>query len=1242
MARRRRDRISLARACQLEALENRLLFTGTWTPLAHTAPDGAGTMDLLPDGSVIVAGGGENDWLHLVPDSTGSYINGTWTRLANSNDTRLYDATQVLPDGRLFVAGGEYGTGANTAETYNAQTNLWTRLPSQSYGSFIDAESMLLPDGTVLISPVRPSVSGYTTIFNPSTNAWSQGPKLYRGGSTDEQGFVKLPDGSILTIDSNSTSERYIPASYPGAGAAANTWINDGAVPVSMFDGLSEIGPGLRMSDGRVIYFGSTGNTAIYTPSGSLSPGTWVAGPTIPSSLGCDDAPAAMLPDGTILMTASPKGTYNGPTSYFIYTPSAAPGTGSFTSISGPVSEYNPAYTSRMLDLPNGQVLYADGGSQLYVYSPGTSPLAAAVPAISSLVAQSNGTLLLTGTGINGIDAGAMYGDDAQMDSNYPLVSFTSGTNVYYGKTSNWSLFGVATGSAPETATVALPVGIPAGTYQARVIANGVSSTATPITISLTSGNAAPTVAVAAAASPATVTGTSTALSALGADDAGEANLTYTWAVTSSPAFGILPSFSANGTNAAKNVTATFYQSGSYVFSVVITDQGGLSVSSSVNVTVNSTETSVTLSPSVAGVAGGATPTFYAYAYDQFGTFLSPQPKFTWSQLSGIGSITSTGQYTAPTSGGVASVQVTDGVFTKTLSVNVVSVPWQQTDVGATPATPGGASDTGGVFTSTGEGADIWGTADQFHYVYRTLTGDGSLTARVATQVNSNAWAKAGVMIRNSLSSSDVMALMLISPSNGADFQYRSLSGGSAVMATATGGIAAPHWVRIVRTGNVLTGYRSPDGINWTAGGSFTFTTLNATLYFGLAVCSHNTGAVGGATFDNVSLSQVTVATPAAANPATVTSTSSSLSVLGADAASSQGEAALSYTWAATTIPTGGGVNFTGATNGSNAAKNITANFTGAGNYTFTVTLTDGIVSTTSAVNVTVNPSLSSIVVSPAATSIAWGATQQYSAIGYDQFGVALASQPTFAWAVTGSGNSITSAGLLTADAFVGAYSVSAQSGSVVGQTPVTITAAAPQLVSAQVGDGSAQRSTVSSVTVTFDQAVTFTASSFTLQQSQDDSNWTAVSGGVTAANPSGDGKTWVLSCNVNGSLDRTAGLSVPKGFFVNGIYQLTLNGSAIASTQTGASYNGGQSQIAPFNYVDGSVRSAFHILFGDVYGRGIVNNACYLQFKNTYGSNNLGTGVYNALFDWDGNGAINNADYLRFKNDYGASYVYS
>jgi hypothetical protein len=121
-----------------EQLETRtLMTTGTWGTLANLAPSSTGTMLLLSDGTVMAEGGGvTNTWNRLTPSSSGSYANGTWSQLASMNLQRLYFASNMLPDGRVFVEGGEYSgpTGqqneTNTGEIYNPVANTWTNITS--------------------------------------------------------------------------------------------------------------------------------------------------------------------------------------------------------------------------------------------------------------------------------------------------------------------------------------------------------------------------------------------------------------------------------------------------------------------------------------------------------------------------------------------------------------------------------------------------------------------------------------------------------------------------------------------------------------------------------------------------------------------------------------------------------------------------------------------------------------------------------------------------------------------------------------------------------------------------------------------------------------------------------------------------------------------------------------------------------------------------------------------------------
>ena len=131
-------------------------------------------------------------------------------------------------------------------------------------------------------------------------------------------------------------------------------------------------------------------------------------------------------------------------------------------------------------------------------------------------------------------------------------------------------------------------------------------------------------------------------------DDDGEANLTYSWSVTAEPAGAANPTFSANGSNAAKNTTATFSQAGTYNFQVTITDAGGRRRRPAVlPSSVLQTLTTITDSPSSASLDLNGNQSFSAVGYDQFGAALLVQPSFSWSIASGVGSIDVSGLYTA-------------------------------------------------------------------------------------------------------------------------------------------------------------------------------------------------------------------------------------------------------------------------------------------------------------------------------------------------------------------------------------------------------------------------------------------------------------------------------------------------------------------------------------------------------------------------------------------------------------------
>jgi regulation of enolase protein 1 (concanavalin A-like superfamily) len=184
-------------------------------------------------------------------------------------------------------------------------------------------------------------------------------------------------------------------------------------------------------------------------------------------------------------------------------------------------------------------------------------------------------------------------------------------------------------------------------------------------------------------------------------------------------------------------------------------------------------------------------------------------------------------------------------------------VPSSQTstDIGS-PLIKGSTTYTSGVYTVKAGGKDIWDTADQFHYVYQPLTGDGEIVARVRSLTYADPWSKTGVMIRESLTAQSRHALVAVSAGKGYAFQQR-LETGQYSSHTSGGSGAAPGWVKLVRTGDLFTAFRSVDGVTWTRIGSDTVI-MGDTVYVGLATTSHNETVATTAMIDSLKITAST------------------------------------------------------------------------------------------------------------------------------------------------------------------------------------------------------------------------------------------------------------------------------------------------------------------------------------------------------------------------------------------------
>ncbi|MGA2583457.1 MAG: Ig-like domain-containing protein [Tepidisphaeraceae bacterium] len=582
----------------------------------------------------------------------------------------------------------------------------------------------------------------------------------------------------------------------------------------------------------------------------------------------------------------------------------------------------------------------------------------------------------------------------------------------------------------------------PAGFVISATVYGG-SSVLVEIPITIEPVNLPPTVATPAQASPSPVTGTSTNLSVLGADQDGEASLSYSWSVLSSPTAAPSPSFSLNGSNAAQNTVATFSAAGNYVLEATITDAGGLSTTSSVTVVVDQTLTSISVAPANGAIGTNLTQQFSATGLDQFGNAMQTQPTFSWS--ASAGSINAGGQYTAPGSAASATVFASSGGVTGSTSVTVVG---NGTAI-ASPSIVSGSSTTLSVLNGATSGVTYtWSVISTPPFAAEpifSINGSSSAQTTTATFFRVGSYTFQVAINNGSITTQDVtvtveqaLADIVVSPGT-ANLNENAQQQFSAVGYDQFGYamVSQPAFAWAVSTGN---GAIDGTGL-YTAGGSGEA---------GSATITATSNSISGITTITVTNAAPTVATPAAASPSPVTGTSTSLSVLGAD---DGGESNLTYSWSTVGTPPAP-VNF--SVNNSNVAKNTTAEFTKAGTYQFLVTISDveGLTAT-STVDVVVDQTASSIAIQSCPPAMADNSSYPFTAIAMDQFGNPLTIQPAITWSVDagGAGGTIDSAGVYTTPtAGIGVDTIRVSSGGVSGAAQVTITGDGIFNAGAQIG----------------------------------------------------------------------------------------------------------------------------------------------------------------------------------------------
>ncbi len=476
-----------------------------WAPLTNQPSflvDGSANPILLMDGSVLVQDAGFPDWWKLTPDQNGSYVNGTWTQVASlpPGYSPLYHSSAVLPDGRLIVEGGEYlcsltacnPVWTNLGAIYDPVADTWTPVnPPVGWANIGDAQSAVLPNGTYMQANCCTTEAA---LLDPQTLTWTA-TGTGKFDPNDEEGWVLLPNGKVVAVDAYVPISPfpYIPngTNFELYDPSSGTWSVAGTTPVQLWDSWLncgetspsfELGPGVLRPDGTVFWTGAnscpgaSGATAIYNSRTNK----WKAGPYFPGGNDIADGPAALEPNGKVLMMTSP-GFGNAPVTFFEWDGEElheVPGT--------PNAPGDSSFFGNMLVLPTGQILLTDFSDDIEVYTPSGETAEGAVPVLLAAPksVSAGGTYQAYGYRFNGVSQGAFYGDDVQAASNFPLVRITNvqTKHVQYSRAHNPSTMGVASNQV-NSVWFDVPAGQEKGLSKLQIVANGIASSPMFITV---------------------------------------------------------------------------------------------------------------------------------------------------------------------------------------------------------------------------------------------------------------------------------------------------------------------------------------------------------------------------------------------------------------------------------------------------------------------------------------------------------------------------------------------------------------------------------------------------------------------------------------------------------------------------------------------------------------------------------------------------------------------------------------
>jgi hypothetical protein len=460
-------------------------------PVLDPVDCGVGNPLLLTDGTVLVQDAGCQDWWKLTPDQFGSYVNGTWSQVASTpaGYSPLYHSSAVLPDGRVIIEGGEYNflnpVWTNQGAVYDPVSDTWTPVnPPEGWTTIGDAQGVVLFDGTFMQANC---CTNQAALLDAKTLTWTA-TGSGKFDPNDEEGWTLLPNGKVLTVDA------YVPIPpFPYEPKGKNSelynpltgfWGSAGDTRVQLWDSAAncggenvasfELGPGVLRLDGTVFYMGANSCGAAHTAIYNSYFGTWSPGPKFHDSLGVADGPAALEPNGKVLMMASPL-VFQTPATFLEWDGRE------LTEVPpAPNASIDSSFYGNFLVLPTGQIMLTDFFF-VSVYNPkGGDFDEAPAPHVTSApdVVRPGGSYIVKGFLFNGMSQAAAYGDDVQSATNYPLVRITNNASghVFYSRTHDHSSMGVG----PFVGTVSTHFDVPAGQEKGPsklvVVANGIAS----------------------------------------------------------------------------------------------------------------------------------------------------------------------------------------------------------------------------------------------------------------------------------------------------------------------------------------------------------------------------------------------------------------------------------------------------------------------------------------------------------------------------------------------------------------------------------------------------------------------------------------------------------------------------------------------------------------------------------------------------------------------------------------------